>query len=87
MICCRGLWCFGRLCILLTASGLLLASLAPAEEITSGVGHSIVHVAAGGIAVYRSAMWGQVNLQLWNRSNEPLELLASTFFENEPTFL
>lgn len=63
----------------------MLASLAPAEEITSGVGQPIVHVAAGGIAVYRSEMWGQVNLQLWNRSEEPLELLASTFFENEPT--
>ncbi len=85
MMCCRGLWRFGKLCALVTASGLLLASLAPAEEIPSGIGRSIVHVAPGGIGVYRSEMWGQVNLDLLNPTDAPVELLVSTFFENEPT--
>ena len=85
MMCCRGLWRFGKLGALVTASGLLLVALAPAEEITSGIGRSIIHVAPGGIAVYRSEMWGQVNLDLLNPTDAPVELLVSTFFESEPT--
>ena len=84
MICDRATWRFGKLCVLVIASGLLLASLAPAEEIASGVGRAIVRVAPGGIAVYRPDQWGQVNLELLNPSDAPVELLACTFFESEP---
>ena len=84
MICSRGLWRFGKLCVLVIASSLWLAMSVPAEEITSGVGRATVRVAPGGIAVYRSEMWGQVNLELVNPTDAPMELLASTFFESEP---
>ena len=85
MICSRGLWRFGKLCVLVIASGLLLASLAPAEEITGSLSRPIAHVTSGGVAVYRSEMWGQVNVQLRNPTDAPIELLIATFFENEPT--
>ncbi len=85
MICDRATWRFGKLCVLVIASGLLLASLAPAEEITSGVGRAIVRVIPSGIAIYRPDKWGQVNLELLNPTDAPVELLASTFFESEPT--
>ncbi len=84
MICCRGLRRFGNYCILVIASSLWFATLAPADETNSGVGRATVRVAPGGIAVYRSGMWGQVNLELQNPTDAPIELLAATFFESEP---
>ncbi|MBC7816554.1 MAG: hypothetical protein IAG10_06680, partial [Planctomycetaceae bacterium] len=85
MNCCRGLWRFGKLGLLVAASGLLLASLAPAQEPTSGLGRSTAYVAPGGLGVYRPEKWGQLNVQLVNPTDEPLELLTATFFQDEPT--
>jgi hypothetical protein len=84
MNCCRGLRRIGNLCVLVIASGLWLATLTPADEITSGASRANVRVAPGGVAVYRSEMWGQVNLELANPTDAPIELLATTFFESEP---
>ncbi len=85
MNCRRALWCLSKLCSFVTASGLLWAAFASAEEIKSGLGKSIGHVAPGGIAVYRSEKWAQVNVELVNPTDEPIELLTATFFQDEPS--
>jgi hypothetical protein len=85
MKCFRGLWRIGKLCVLVIACIQTMLTLASAEETKTGVGRATVHVVPGGIGVYRSEIWGQLNLDLVNPTDEPIELLASTFFESEPT--
>lgn len=84
MICCRGLWRLSKVFVLVIVSGLLMASLASAEEITSGLGHSVARVSPGGVAVYRPERWGQINVQLLNPTDDPQELLVTTFIQDEP---
>lgn len=81
---CCDLWRLNKLSALITSCGLLLGSLSPAEELATGRGRSNAYVAPGGFAVYRSEKWGQLNVELVNPSDEPIELLTSTFFQDEP---
>lgn len=83
----RSLWRFEKQGAVVVVSGfvsgLLWASLALAEEIPSGLGHSVAHVSPGGLSVYRAEKWGLLNLHLQNPTDTPLELLATTFFQGE----
>ena len=64
---------------------LLLAVRVRSEEIQGRVGHSIVLVSPFGVDAYVPNKWGSLNVQLVNPTNEPLELLSTTYFEEEPT--
>lgn len=85
MISCRSLWLSRGLSVFVVAIGLTLASLAPAQELVSTLGDPIAHVSPGGIPMYRTGKFGHVNVELRNPTNEPKEMLVSTFFLNEPT--
>lgn len=43
------------------------------------------HVAPGGTSVYVPNRWGIIHLSLKNPTADPLEVLATTYFEDEPT--
>lgn len=64
---------------------LLLAGRVASEEIQGRVGHSIALVSPFGVDAYVPNKWGSLNVQLVNPTSEPLELLSTTYFEEEPT--
>ncbi|RLT21015.1 MAG: hypothetical protein DWI28_00190 [Planctomycetota bacterium] len=55
------------------------------EEIKGRVGYSIALVSPFGVDAYVPNKWGSLNVQLVNPTNEPLELLSTSYFEEEPT--
>ncbi len=64
---------------------LLLVGRVASEEIQGRVGHSIALVSPFGVDAYVPSKWGSLNVQLVNPTGEPLELLSTTYFEEEPT--
>lgn len=71
---------------LLAALGLVLPSRAVrGEEPPVRASGWLEHVSPGGTAVYVPNRWGILHLSLKNPTTEPLEVLATTYFEDEPT--
>jgi hypothetical protein len=81
----RGFWRLPALCGFVAACVLAACSRESIAQIKTELGQSVAHVSPGNLAVYRPEKWGHVTLHLQNPSDQPLELLTTTFFEHEPT--
>lgn len=55
------------------------------DEPIGRVGASLSHVSSAGTGAYVPDRWGLLRLHFKNPTSEPIELLASTYFEEEPT--
>lgn len=69
--------------VLVTSS--LLSSETKGEESGENTRPRISHVSSLGFSGYRIGRWGAVSLSLINPTDEPVDLLAVTHFEGEPT--
>jgi len=78
-------WFWPRVAIYAICGWLLLAGHVESEEIKGRVGYSIAMVSPYGVDAYVPNKWGSLNVQLVNPTREPLELLSTTYFEEEPT--
>lgn len=75
----------GLLSLLITMGSLLPPRDARGDEAAGSVSGSLTHVSSAGVGAYLPNKWGMLRLSLKNPTPEPIEVLASTFFEDEPT--
>ncbi len=83
---------FERLGFLLGLIGLLSAMgswLLPrdarGDEAKDHISYSIAHVSSAGTYAYVAGKWGIVRISVTNPTSEPVEVLAASYFEDEPT--
>ncbi|MFN0056442.1 MAG: hypothetical protein ACKV0T_30210 [Planctomycetales bacterium] len=77
--------CVARVGALFVAA-LWLSSQAPAQEtVQPDLGYRAASIAPGGSYVYVSGKWGIIQVTLTNRTDQPVEMLAATYFEGEAT--
>ncbi len=55
------------------------------DETKDRISDSIVHVSTAGTYAYVGGKWGIVRISVTNPTSEPVEVLASSYFEDEPT--
>lgn len=67
------------------ACGLLLSNHGVGDEIQGQLGRSIAQISAGGVSNYAPNKWGILQIRLANPTEAPVEFLAATYFEDEPT--
>jgi len=71
---------------LLTAILVFLpAHVARGDENKDQVGRLSAHVSLGGTNAYVPGRWGLLRINLSNPTSEPMEVLAASYFEDEPT--
>lgn len=67
------------------AGCLLLSGPVEGEEIKGSLGRSVAQVSSGGVNIYAPNKWGALQVYLTNPTDEPVELLVATYFEDEPS--
>ena len=55
------------------------------DETKDRISYSIAHVSPAGTYVYVAGKWGIVRINVTNPTSEPVEVLAASYFEDEPT--
>ncbi len=70
---------------LLVAECWLVSGFASAEENPNQIGELAVRASSAGTNAYVSGKWSVLRLNLTNPTRQPVEVLAATYFEDEPT--
>lgn len=55
------------------------------DETKDRISYSIAHVSPAGTYAYVAGKWGIVRISVTNPTSEPVEVLAASYFEDEPT--
>lgn len=83
---CERRWFLWGLIGLFTAMGSLLPSHnAQGDEAQDRLSYSIAHVSPAGTYAYVAGKWGIVRINVTNPTSQPVEVLAASYFEDEPT--
>lgn len=76
---------FGLMILLLVAECWLTCGFANGQESPDRAGELAVRASQAGTNAYVSGKWSTLRLNLTNPSRQPVEVLAATYFEDEPT--
>lgn len=71
--------------LLSTMSSWLPTRDARGDETKDRISYSIAHVSPAGTYAYVAGKWGIVRISVTNPTSEPVEVLAASYFEDEPT--
>ncbi len=76
---------FGLMILLTAAECCFSVRTANGQESSGRVGDVTVRASSAGTNAYVSGKWGVLRLNLTNPTSQPVEVLAATYFEDEPT--